>query len=57
MALTKSHLIEAIAETNGFTKNKSTQTVEILLEIIKSTLESGKDVMEGDREWKRISTI
>ncbi len=41
MALTKSHLIEAIAEQNGFTKKKSTETVETILEIIKSTLVSG----------------
>jgi integration host factor subunit alpha len=45
MALTKAHLIEAIAEQNGFTKIKSTQTVETLLEIIKSTLASGDDVL------------
>ena len=45
MALTKSHLIDTIAEKNGFTKIKSTQTVETLLEIIKSTLASGDDVL------------
>jgi integration host factor subunit alpha len=45
MALTKTHLIEAIAEQNGFTKKKSTETVEAILEIIKSTLASGQDVM------------
>ena len=45
MALTKSHLIEAIAEQNGFTRNKSTETVETLLEIIKSSLSSGDDVL------------
>ena len=45
MALTKSHLIEAIAEKNGFTKIKSTETVETILEIIKSTLTSGDDVL------------
>jgi len=45
MALTKAHLIEAIAEQNGFTRNKSTETVETLLEIIKSSLSSGDDVL------------
>jgi integration host factor subunit alpha len=45
MALTKSHLIEEIAEKNGFTRKKSTETVETILEIIKSTLASGDDVL------------
>jgi integration host factor subunit alpha len=45
MALTKSHLIGAIAEANGFSKKKSTETVETILEILKSTLSSGEDVM------------
>ena len=45
MTLTKSHLIEAIAEQNGFTKIKSKKTVETLLEIIKSTLASGDNVL------------
>jgi integration host factor subunit alpha len=45
MALTKAHLIETIAEQNGFTRKKSTETVETLLEIIKSSLSSGDDVL------------
>ncbi len=45
MALTKSHLIDAIAEQNSFTKKKSTETVETILEKIKATLESGEDVL------------
>ncbi len=45
MTLTKSHLIDAIAEQNGFTKKQSTETVETILELIKSTLESGEDVL------------
>ena len=45
MTLTKSQIIESIAEQNGFTKKKSTELVEQLLEIIKSTLESGEDVL------------
>jgi len=45
MTLTKSQLIAAIAEKNGFTKIKSTQTVETLLGIIKSTLASDENVL------------
>jgi len=45
MTLTKAALIEKIAESNGFPKNRATETVESILEIIKSTLESGEDVL------------
>jgi integration host factor subunit alpha len=45
MTLTKSHIIEAISEANGFTRNKASDTVETVLEIIKSTLVSGDDVL------------
>ncbi len=45
MTLTKSHIINAIAEQNGFTMKKSSETVETILEIIKSTLASGEDVL------------
>jgi integration host factor subunit alpha len=45
MTLTKAHLIDAVAEQNGFTRKKSTETVETILEIIKSTLASGEDVL------------
>ena len=45
MTLTKSHLIDAIAEQNGYTRKKSSETVETILEIIKSTLISGEDVL------------
>jgi len=43
--LTKSQITDAIAEQNGFTKKKSTETVETILELIKSTLASGEDVL------------
>ena len=43
--LTKAHIITAVAEQTGFTQKKSYETIEIMLEIIKSSLESGKDVM------------
>jgi integration host factor subunit alpha len=45
MTLTKSHIINAIAEQNGFTKNQSAETIETILELIKSTLASGNDVL------------
>jgi integration host factor subunit alpha len=45
MTLTKSQIIDAIAEKNGFTRKKSLETVETILEIIKSTLASGDDVL------------
>jgi integration host factor subunit alpha len=45
MTLTKAHIVEAIAEQIGFPKNHSSEIVETLLEIIKSSLESGEDVL------------
>jgi len=45
MTLTKSQIVDSIAEKNGFTKNKSTEAVETILELIKSTLASGEDVL------------
>jgi hypothetical protein len=44
--LTKAHIIDAVAERNGFTRKKSIETVEILLELIKQSLESGDDVLK-----------
>ena len=45
MALTKADIVEALQTEIGFTKHKSTELVEALLELIKSTLESGDDVL------------
>ena len=45
MALTKADLINAIQQELKLTKNKSTKTIESLLEIIKSSLASGEDVL------------
>ena len=45
MSLTKADIIEAVAEQNGFLKNRSSEIVEILLEIIKMSLESGEGVL------------
>ena len=43
--LTKAHIVNAVIEKSGFTQKKSFETVETMLGIIKSTLESGDDVM------------
>jgi integration host factor subunit alpha len=45
MTLTKIQIVESIQNKTGFPKNKSSEIVETLLEIIKSTLASGDDVM------------
>ena len=45
MTLTKIQIVESIHNQIGLPKNKSTDIVETLLEIIKSTLASGEDVM------------
>ena len=43
--LTKAHIVDALIEQNGFTRKKSIETAETLLELIKSELESCDDVM------------
>ncbi len=45
MALTKSNIISRIINENGLTDKKSTEAVESIIEIIKSTLESGEDIL------------
>jgi len=45
MALTKIQIVESIHNEIGIPKNKSTEIVETLLEVIKSTLASGEDVL------------
>jgi len=45
MTLTKADIVDAVAEQNGYTMERSLRIVETLLEIIKSTLESGQDVL------------
>ena len=45
MVLTKKQIIEEVMNRNGCTRKKSTETVKILLEIIKRSLESGGDVL------------
>jgi len=45
MTLTKAKIIESITDQIGYTKNRSSEIVEILLETIKNSLESGNDVL------------
>ena len=45
MTLTKAKIVEEVSEQNGYPKNQSIKIIETLLEIIKSTLESGEDVL------------
>jgi len=45
LTLTKFQITETIAEANGFTKKQSTETVETILELIKSELASGEGVL------------
>jgi len=45
MTLTKAQIVESIHNKIGLTKNKSSEIVETCLEIIKSELASGEDVL------------
>ena len=45
MTLTKVEIVESVHNQIGLPKNKSTEIVETLIEIIKSTLASGEDVL------------
>lgn len=45
MALTKNDIVEQIQSGLGLPKNQSVETAEALIEIIKSTLASGDDVL------------
>ena len=45
MSITKADIVQAIVNETGFPKNKSGHTVEQLLEIIKSKLADGEDVL------------
>ena len=45
MTLTKSGIKDAIHKQLGFTNNKSAEMVELILEIIKRSLQNGEDVM------------
>ena len=45
MTLTKVQIVESVQNQTGFPKNRSSEIVETLLEIIKRTLSSGEDVL------------
>ena len=45
MALTKTNIISKIITESGLSNKKSIEAVENIVEIIKSTLESGEDVL------------
>jgi len=45
MTLTKDALVNEVAKANGYPRNRSVELIETLLEIIKSKLISGEDVL------------
>ncbi len=45
MTLTKDQIIEKVRHRNGFSRKKSAETVEAMLEIMKESLASGDDVL------------
>jgi integration host factor subunit alpha len=45
MALTKTQVVDSVQERIGFSRKKSTELVEQLIEIIKDTIEAGDDVL------------
>jgi integration host factor subunit alpha len=45
MTLTKSKIVDAIHDELGFPKNRSAEMLEILLELVKTTLEKSEDVL------------
>ncbi len=67
MTITKSHIIRAVAKGSGLTHQKSHQTVEILIEIIKNTLASHENIsisnfgkfcikQKKERKWRNPAT-
>jgi integration host factor subunit alpha len=45
MTATKSDLIHAVADANGFHKNNSAELIETLIDLITAKLASGEDVL------------
>ena len=45
MALTKKDIVDQVQEQPGFPNNQSVDVTEFLLELIKSSLEAGDDVL------------
>jgi integration host factor subunit alpha len=45
MSLTKDDIVQALARENGYPLNQSMELIETLIELIKSKLASGEDVL------------
>ena len=45
MNVNKAHLIDHLYRNSNFSKRESSTTIEVLIEIIKKTLESGEDLL------------
>lgn len=45
MTLTKTDMVDAIQQRIGFSRKKSTALIEMFIEIMKRTIESGDDVL------------
>ncbi len=45
MTLTRASIIDAVSAENGWSQKQSSEYVELLLEIMKSTLASGEDLL------------
>jgi integration host factor subunit alpha len=45
MSFTKDDIVQAVTREIGFPRNRSTELVETLLDLIKKTLASGEDVL------------
>ena len=45
MSLTKDDIVRALAKENGYQINQSVELIETLLDLIKSNLASGEDVL------------
>ena len=45
MTLTKSHIIDSLNNHCGYSKIKSIKLADVVLDIVKTTLESGEDVL------------
>jgi len=45
MTLTKDALVNEVAKANGYPRNRSIELIDTLLELIKSKLVSGEDVL------------
>ena len=45
MTLTKAQIVDQIRDEIGFTRNETSEIVETLMELMKSSLESGEDVL------------